>query len=96
MEQVNTSAGLSVTRDIGETRKHGRRCNRARHFTRTQRLHRATRRPRHQREEVDLHLSDLKEPTWMISECDQETKELALPVVRRLYEALFAEGRYRA
>lgn len=46
--------------------------------------------------EVDLHLSDLKEPTWMISECDQETKELALPVVRRLYEALFAEGRYRA
>ena len=46
--------------------------------------------------EVDLHLSDLKEPTWMISECDQETKELALPVVRRLYEALFMEGRYRS
>ena len=46
--------------------------------------------------EVDLHLSNLKEPTWMISECDQETKELALPVVRRLYEALFMEGRYRS
>lgn len=45
--------------------------------------------------EVDLHLSDLKEPTWMISECDQETKELALPVVRRLYEALYQQGRYQ-
>tara|TARA_Y100000289_G_C3878882_1_gene127516 strand:+ start:332 stop:559 length:228 start_codon:yes stop_codon:yes gene_type:complete len=45
--------------------------------------------------EVDLHLSNLKEPTWMISECDQETKELALPVVRRLYEALYQQGRYQ-
>ena len=45
--------------------------------------------------EVDLHLSDLKEPTWMIGECDQETKELALPVVRRLYEALYQQGRYQ-
>ena len=45
--------------------------------------------------EVDLHLSNLKEPTWMISECDQETKELALPVVRRLYEALYQQGLYQ-
>lgn len=46
--------------------------------------------------EVDLHLSNLVEPTWVISDCDVETKELAMPVVRRLYEALFMEGRYRS
>ena len=46
--------------------------------------------------EVDLHLSNLVEPTWVISDCDVETRELAMPVVRRLYEALFMEGRYRS
>lgn len=46
--------------------------------------------------EVDLHLSNLVEPTWVISDCDMATKELAMPVVRRLYEALFMEGRYRS
>lgn len=46
--------------------------------------------------EVDLHLSNLVEPTWVISDCDVGTRELAMPVVRRLYEALFMEGRYRS
>lgn len=46
--------------------------------------------------EVDLHLSNLVKPTWVISDCDVETRELAMPVVRRLYEALFMEGRYRS
>ena len=45
--------------------------------------------------EVDLHLSNLVEPTWIISDCDVETRELAMPVVRRLYEALFQQGRYK-
>jgi len=45
--------------------------------------------------EVDLHLSNLVEPTWVISDCDVKTKELARPIVRRLYEALFQQGRYK-
>lgn len=45
--------------------------------------------------EVDLHLSNLVEPTWIISDCDVETRELAMPIVRRLYEALFQQGRYK-
>lgn len=45
--------------------------------------------------EVDLHLSNLVDPTWVISDCDVETRELAIPIVRRLYEAMFVEGRYR-
>lgn len=45
--------------------------------------------------EVDLHLSNLVEPTWVISDCDLETRELAMPIVRRLYEAMFQEGRYQ-
>jgi hypothetical protein len=46
--------------------------------------------------EVELHLSNLVDPTWVISDCDVETKELAMPIVRRLYEAMFVEGRYRS
>ena len=46
--------------------------------------------------EVELHLSNLVDPTWVISNCDVETKELAMPIVRRLYEAMFVEGRYRS
>jgi hypothetical protein len=46
--------------------------------------------------EVEMHLSNLVDPTWVISDCDVETKELAMPIVRRLYEAMFVEGRYRS
>jgi len=45
--------------------------------------------------EVDLHLSNLVEPTWLISDCDVDTRELAMPIVRRLYEALYQQGRYK-
>ena len=45
--------------------------------------------------EVDLHMSDLYGTSWTISECDQETKNVVIPVARRIYEALFTEGRYQ-
>ncbi|BAQ90294.1 hypothetical protein [uncultured Mediterranean phage uvMED] len=45
--------------------------------------------------EVDVHLCNIKDPTWVISDCDVETRELAMPIVRRLYEALFQQGRYK-
>ena len=44
--------------------------------------------------ETDVHFSNKQEPTWRIGLCDQETKQNVIPVIRRVYEALYQEGYY--
>lgn len=45
--------------------------------------------------ETELHMSNIYDPTWMISACDQETKDAVLPVARRIYDAVFGLQTYR-
>ncbi|GEM_PF-4087053 len=45
--------------------------------------------------EVDVHMSNIYDPTWRIGLCEQDAKEAALPVVRRVYNAVFEERLYR-
>jgi hypothetical protein len=44
--------------------------------------------------ETELHLSNKYEPTWRIGLCSQETKDQVMPVVRRVYDAVFQTNRY--
>jgi len=44
--------------------------------------------------ETEVHFSNKYQPTWRIGLCDQKTKQNVMPVVRRVYEALFKEGYY--
>jgi hypothetical protein len=44
--------------------------------------------------EAEVHFSNKYQPTWRIGLCDQETKNKVIPVIRRVYEALYQEGYY--
>ena len=44
--------------------------------------------------ETDDHFSNKWGSTWHIGLCDQETKNNVIPVIRRVYEALYQEGYY--
>jgi hypothetical protein len=45
--------------------------------------------------EAELHMSNIYDPTWRISQCDQATKESVLPIARRIYDAVFDLQTYR-
>ena len=44
--------------------------------------------------ETELHLSNKYDPTWRIGLCSQGTKDQVMPVVRRIYDAVFQTNRY--
>lgn len=44
--------------------------------------------------ETDVHFSNKRGSVWHIGLCDQETKNNVIPVIRRVYEALYQEGYY--
>tara|TARA_A100000172_G_scaffold16397_1_gene8893 strand:+ start:282 stop:527 length:246 start_codon:yes stop_codon:yes gene_type:complete len=45
--------------------------------------------------EVDVHMSNIDDATWRIGRCENDAKDAVLPVVRRVYNAVFEQRLYR-